>query len=99
MQQYQKLIEETSILVERFWYKLSRNGFQLTEIQGIGSSIVDNYLKVKDKYDELIELNQENKEVVQIGINFHQFVMHFEQEAHQGLNQLKNIQQKIKIIR
>ena len=57
MSVYKKLIYETSILVERFWVKLSKSEFTIIELQNLGVNIADNYLHLKVMFEEMMELS------------------------------------------
>lgn len=65
----------------------------------MGERIVDNYMQVKDIFDQIIAQKPDFKEVVSYHIQFNSNVMNFEMEAQSYQNMLKNIQQKIAITR
>ena len=46
-QKYTKLVYETTMIVDRFWVKLSEKDYLVLDLINLGASIVDNYLKTK----------------------------------------------------
>lgn len=97
LSEYKLMIEKTSLLVQRFWLGLSKTDFMITDQIEVGVKIVDNYLEVKSLYESIAKQRPNHKEAVLLSIHFNQDVMNFELEALQAMNQLKNIDQKLKI--
>ena len=50
-QEYKKLVYETTMLVDRFWNKLSSKDYIILELINLGTNIVDHYLDTKEYFD------------------------------------------------
>eukprot|EP00347_Sterkiella_histriomuscorum_P010786 403374925 len=96
-QDYKRMIVETTILVEKFWFDLRRQDFDMRQIIQIGKRIVDNFLVIKKLYEIVIEEKPDFREIVVLSIQFNANVLNFEIEAIQLQNYLKNLDQKLKI--
>ena len=90
-QEYKKLLQETTIFVERFWYLLQTFNFYMRELIELGNKIVDDYLKIKKIYDNILKEKPDHRELIMLSLQFNQKVMNFESEAIQMTMYLKNI--------
>lgn len=57
--------------MERFWFMLSKEKLDVIELQNLGGLIVNNYFKIKNLFEEILEKNPDSKELVQTNITFH----------------------------
>ncbi|CDW85117.1 pas domain s-box family protein [Stylonychia lemnae] len=98
-QEYKKVVQDTTILVERFWRTLTKSDYEIGTLLHLGQKIVDSYLQTKKLYDSIYVMKPDFKEVVQLHMNFNIDVMNFEIEGMNLQNIIKNLQQKMMITR
>ena len=96
-QEYRKFVQDTTLIVERFWYLLINQNYYMFELLELGKKIVDQFLVIKDTYEMIITEKPDHREAILLSIQFNQNVLNFEVEAFSTVAYLKNIDQKMKI--
>ena len=89
---YQKSIERTSEITERFWMELSKKSdLNIDTIFNLGANINQRFHSIKKKYKRLMSINKSYLEVAYLYKLFVQLCLNFEIEESEAKNEITKI--------